>query len=43
MVMIRNPRAETTYNGTWSINDTKYWNDDLINQVPFGINPLKAH
>ena len=40
--MVRNPRAESNFNGSWSSNDTKSWNHKTISQVPFGINPLKT-
>lgn len=42
MTMIRNPRALSTYSGKWSAHDIENWTNFLIDQVPYGINPLET-
>lgn len=36
-LLIRNPWGVSYYTGTWNKDDTN-WTDDLINQVPLGVN-----
>lgn len=39
--MFRNPWGTTTYNGPWSKDDNR-WNDQLVSQVPFGVDVRTA-
>lgn len=40
LLIVRDPWGTTDYNGEWNANDTR-WNDQLIKQVPLGIDPRK--
>jgi hypothetical protein len=35
---MRNPWSVTYYNSDWAYNDPR-WTDELVAQVPFGIDP----
>jgi len=37
-MLIRNPWRKSLYNDVWSSSD-KRWNDNLVKQIPFGIDP----
>lgn len=38
LLMFRNPWGQTGYTGTWSKDDAN-WTDELVAQVPFGLDP----
>lgn len=38
MILMRNPWGITYYNGLWNDEDSN-WTQDLIDQVPWGIDP----
>lgn len=38
MVMLRNPWGLTYYDGTWNKDDSN-WTDDLVDYVPWSIDP----
>ena len=38
MLMFRNPWGVTYYTGTWNKDDPN-WTDDLVAQIPFGLDP----
>jgi len=38
MLMIRNPWGDTYYSEEWNYEDER-WTDDLVSQVPLGIDP----
>lgn len=39
LIMIRNPREETNYVGKFNDGDSFDWTEDLVKQVPYGIDP----
>ena len=41
MVMMRNLHGNTFYEGRWSASDPE-WTDELVSQVPLGIDPRKS-
>jgi hypothetical protein len=42
VVLVRDPHGETTYSHIWNHADPK-WDDELVKQVPFGLDPRKSH
>ena len=42
MIMIRNPWGSTYYTGDWNYQDSR-WTDDVISQVPLGIDPKTSN
>lgn len=42
MIIVRDPWAITNFNKSWNCNDTR-WTDDLVAQVPFGIDPRTSY
>ena len=41
MIMMRNLHGRTLYGGKWSASDPD-WSDELVSQVPLGIDPRKS-
>jgi hypothetical protein len=41
MIMMRNLHGKTVYGGKWSASD-KEWTDELVSQVPLGVDPRKS-
>ena len=38
MLLLRNPWGKTTYSGDWHAGDVR-WTEELVAQVPYGIDP----
>ena len=41
MIMMRSLHGQTLYDGKWKANDPE-WTDELVSQVPLGIDPRKS-
>lgn len=38
--MLRNPWGTVSYNGSLSSSDMNWKNPNILNQVPYGVNPI---
>jgi len=41
MIMMRSLHGQNLYDGKWKANDPE-WTDELVSQVPLGIDPRKS-